>query len=88
MKSFVKSFKKQPKKKNSVFFFGCGEGRGVIEDNIAYSDCSGWLIPNDKVEEFRADFESFKDLERWEEFSAWVTWKKKNGEISVDIKLI
>lgn len=76
------------KKKNAVFFLDCGEGRGVFEDEIIYSDCSGWLIPNDKVEEFRAEYEGFKDLSKWEDYVAWETWEKSNGKISVKIELL
>ena len=85
---FFEIIQKSAKEQNAVFFLDCGEGRGAFEDEIIYTDCSGWLIPNDKVEEFRVEYEDFKDLSKWEDYVAWVTWEKNNGNISVKIELL
>ena len=76
------------KSKNSVFFLNCGEGHDLWKDDIICTDCSGWLIPNDKVEDFKAEFENFNSLDKWDDFTAWVTWKKNNGKIDVNIELL
>lgn len=74
--------------KKSTFFLDCGEGHSLWDDNIICTDCSGWLIPNDKVEEFRTEYENFLALDKWEKYVAWVTWKKEKDNILVNIELL
>ena len=88
---FVSLIEDDAKKNNCVFFVDTQESVETLvgEDNpIECMELSGWLIPNDKVEEFRADYESFKDLEKWDEYVAWVTWSETNGKIDVNIELL
>lgn len=86
---FFDAIQKEASKSSSVFFLDCGEGHSVFGDKIICTDCSGWLIPNEKVDEFNKSFAVFGDIdEKWDEFVAWVTWSGECGDPSIDIKLI
>ena len=88
---FINIVETEANKSNSVFFVDTQESVESLIGNKEPVECaelSGWLIPNDKAEEFAKDFEGFKDLSEWEDFVAWVNWENKNGKISVKIKML
>lgn len=88
---FIAIVETEANKSNNVFFLDTQESVETLIENKEPVECaelSGWLIPNDKAEEFAKIFESFKDLSKWEDFAAWVNWENKNGKISVEIKLL
>lgn len=86
--TFFKMIQKEAEKTNCIFFLDTGNGHSEFSDSIICSDCSGWLVPNDKSEEFRKEYENFKDNEGWEDFAAWVTWERKNDDVFIKIELI
>ncbi len=84
---FFEIIQKEANKANSVFFLDCGEGNSVFSENIICTDCSGWLIPDDKCEEFNKQFAAFGELdEKWDEFAAWVKWSGNPQNPQIEIK--
>lgn len=86
--NFFEQIQEKAKQLNSVFFLNCGEGHSSFEDDIICTDCSGWLVPLDVLDDFQKDYESFNDSDKWDEFSAWVTWKISQSSLDIDISLI
>lgn len=82
---FFKIIQEKANKLNSVFFLDCGEGHSVFEDDIICTDCSGWLVPSDKVQDFQKEYDKFQDNESWEKYVAWVTWKKDQSGIVINL---
>lgn len=83
---FFDLIQKEAAKSDCVFFLDTGEGHSEFGADMICTDCSGWLIPKEKSNEFRKDFEEFNGLDSWENYTAWVTWQKTNGKIFVKIE--
>lgn len=86
--AFFELVQKEAEKSGCVFFLDNGEGHSEFASDMICTDCSGWLVPKERSEEFRKDFEKFNDQDNWDDFSAWVTWDKQDGNISVKIELL
>ena len=86
--AFFKLVQESAADKNAVFFLDCVEGNDLWTDDIICTDCSGWLIPNDKVEEFKKEYENFKSLEKWEDYVVWVTWSGNSTHPKINIELL
>lgn len=86
---FFTAIQKEASKSDSVFFLDNGEGHSVFDDDIICTDCSGWLIPSEKADEFNKLFVAFDEIdEKWDDFAAWVTWSGECSSPAIDIKLI
>lgn len=76
-------------KTDSVFFLDCGEGNEFENAEMEGEELTGWLIPNDKVKEFDAEFRRGGSIDdKWADFLASVYWRQKNGKIEVTVELI
>lgn len=84
--TFFDLVQKEAAKSGCVFFLDTGEGHSEFGTDMICTDCSGWLVPKDKSEDFRKDFENFNEQDSWEDFAAWVTWQRKAGKVSVKIE--
>ncbi|EFW38952.1 hypothetical protein [Treponema phagedenis] len=82
----------EAKKKNSVFFAECGEGRDFETEEMEGEDFSGWLVPQNKVNEFQiiwdADTIEIWDHEEYNEYHRFINWKINNGIVSIDFHKI
>lgn len=86
---FFEKIQNEADKTNSVFFLDCGEGNSTFTDDIICTNCSGWLIPEEKSKEFEEQFKSFAELDdKWEDFSAWVTWSGTADNPDIKIELL
>lgn len=82
--AFFKQVQNAASEKNCVFFLDCGEGNQFENDIIECEDLSGWLIPNDKSEEFERAFRSNDKIPaKWNEFGIYVSWKMEGTNISI-----
>lgn len=64
---------------DSVFFLECEDGNDAEIDGMSVSDLQGWLIPQDKVEEFLPIWENDEVDDEWIDFFVFVNWKNDNG---------
>ena len=86
---FFTAIQKEAGKSSSVFFLDCGEGHSFFGERIICTDCSGWLIPMEMAEEFNKQFSAFEEIEeKWDEFSAWVSWSGNCDNPEIYIKKI
>ena len=70
---------------NAVFFAYAAEDRIMETEELSGSDISGWLIPQDKADEFEKKFMAYDDLEEWaEEFFLFAKWELVEGEIIIN----
>ena len=87
--SFFNAIQKEASKSNAIFFLDCGEGHSVFGEDIICTDCSGWLIPKEKVEDFNKQFVAFDEIDdKWDVFAAWVTWSGEASNPVINIKMI
>ena len=82
-KKFFEIIRKEAKKRKSVFFVDCGEGREVFTEDIEGEDLSGWLIPEDKADIFQAEFDAGYVSEKWNDYVFFAIWKKEEDGISI-----
>lgn len=72
---FIKFFKlvqDEAKKLNKVFFLDFGQCDDIPFNGMEVDSLFGWLIPNEDVEKFNAEFNKETSLSKWEEYSSWV----------------
>lgn len=73
---FIKFFKlvqDEAKKLNKVFFLDFGQCDDMPFNGMEVDSLFGWLIPNEDVEKFNAEFIKEINLSKWDEYSTWVT---------------
>lgn len=80
---FFELVEEAAKKLHKRFFIDSGEGRDLETDRLYCEDISGWLIDEDKVNEF---LKSDRNHEKWDEFYVFEEWENNNGEIKIDFK--
>lgn len=51
-----------------MFFLDAGDGNDFSNDEMEGEDLLGWLIPEDQAEEFKAEFEEFREAKHWDDF--------------------
>lgn len=72
---FIKFFKlvqDEAKKLNKVFFLDFGQCDDIPFNGMEVDSLFGWLIPNEDVEKFNAEFIKETSLSKWDEYSSWV----------------
>ena len=74
------------RKRNSVFFGDCGEGRDFKTFDMEGEDFCGWLIPNEKSNEFEKEFLEGEVTDKWSDYITFVIWDKAGEDISVEFK--
>ncbi len=72
---------------NKTFFLDCGEGNVYENQEIECENLSGWLIPDDKLEDFQKIFTTNSSIsDEWENTITFVSWSLKNGNIIVEFE--
>ena len=85
-KRFFSHVREAAAKRNSIFFVDSGEGREIITDELEGEDLFGWLVPDDKVEEFEKDFKAGEVPEKWIDLCCFAIWERKGDSISIKFK--
>lgn len=81
---FFKQVQAAAAKKNAVFFLDSGEGNLFENETIECEDLSGWLIPDDKAEEFEETFMANNEIkDKWNEFGTFVSWRMDGESLIV-----
>ncbi len=83
---FLKFFsivQEKAKEQNSVFFMDFGQCDDIDFKDMELDTLFGWLIPNDKVDNFERVYLTSKVDDRWNDFCVWVTPNIENDHISV-----
>lgn len=76
-------------KLGKTFFLDCGEGNEYKDNEIECETLSGWLIDNNRADEFEQLFINREPIgEEWQGFVVFVDWKKENGKIKVEFDLL
>ena len=66
---------------NSVFFLDAGEGRDFENSEMEGEDLSGWLVPNEKADEFE-EFWSKNDVsDDWSDMFGFAIWSDADNPI-------
>ncbi len=84
---FHQLIQNEAQKKGSVFFGFCGEGNDFETDEMEGEDLTGWLIPEEKADEFEKKWivnSSLGNLEEWSDFFIWVEWKRIGEKIEIE----
>ena len=86
---FFQLIQDEASKQNAVFFAFAGEGRDINLPDMEGEDMSGWLIPQDKADEFEAAWtvdNSMVTLKRWGTFFTWAVWEEHEGKVSISFE--
>ena len=86
---FIKFFEivqEAANKKNSVFFGDSGEGNDIITPEFEGEDLFGWLIPNEKADEFEKQFNAFNVSSKWDPFLIFANWYRDQNEIKIEFE--
>ena len=74
----------EARKQKKTFFLDCGEGHDFENETIECEDLSGWLIPDNQLQEFQELFLSRRDIGvEWEDEIAFAIWQIKDNKIIV-----
>ena len=66
--------------RNYIFFISEADGREFYGDDIEGDDLWGWLIPNDRADEFEKLWAADKENDDWIEFFVCAEWREtKDG---------
>ena len=71
------------KKHGFVFFLDAGDGNDIITDELEGENLQGWIVPQEKVNEFEKEFVAFKNTEVWDDYFGFAVWYKEKGEIKI-----
>ena len=84
---FFELVQREACKKGKVFFCDCGQGDVFENDTIECEDLCGWLIPQEKVNEFEKLFlKDSDDQHKFDDFYCSVDFSiEANGEILIVI---
>jgi len=69
-----------------VFFAYAGDGREVFAEGIEGEDMMGWLVPDEKADEFEKFWNLHpddSDYEEWGDCFVWAEWSMDNGKIEI-----
>lgn len=75
------------KKQHCVFFLDCGEGRDFLTQTMEGEDLSGWLIPQNSVQEFERQFRADHIDEKWFAFFTFAIWHETPDGIGIEFKI-
>ena len=65
---------------NRVFFLECEDGNDSQIDGLDVCDLQGWLIPEDRVDEFEAVWKKDEVDDEWTDFFVFMNCEKgRNG---------
>ena len=71
---------------NMSFFLDCGEGNDFENDNIECENLTGWLIPNNKVEEFNKCFLKDDIGDEWADNIVIAKWRIQKDKVLIDFE--
>ncbi|MBQ8374597.1 MAG: hypothetical protein IJX98_03350 [Clostridia bacterium] len=82
-KNFFSIVQKAARRRNAIFFLEAGDGRELQTELFEGEDLQGWLIPEDKVDDFEKSWKEGKIEEKWEEFFCFAVWNKNQDNITI-----
>ena len=82
---FFAIVQKEARSRNCVFFADAGDGIDVLLPGIEGEDMSGWLIPNNRADEFESQWETqtSSELDEWDDFFTFAEWKLEQGNLTI-----
>ena len=73
----------QAEKQGMVFFADAGDGRDFETETMEGEDMMGWLIPQEKADEFTPLWQASAVNDAWTDYFLWAVWVKNGDEIGV-----
>lgn len=71
-----------------MFFLSCAEGNEKIVGDMDCMDFSGWLIPEEKADDFEKEWIKknavVPNFPEWEEFFTFAIWNRNPDNISIE----
>ena len=80
---FFKLIQEAAAKENSVFFADAGDGNDFETDKLEGENMMGWLIPAEKVDEFKKVWEQDSVDDDWTDFFVWAVWESKGQSLLI-----
>ncbi|MDU2293819.1 MAG: hypothetical protein ACLVKS_02210 [Peptococcus niger] len=80
---FFKLVQKEAGKLNAVFFADFGQCGDLIFEDMELDRLFGWLIPEERADDFNKEFVSSKVNEKWDVFCMWVIPEIIDGQLKI-----
>ena len=83
---FIKFFEivqNEAEKLNKVFFLDFGQCDDIPFKGMQVDSLFGWLIPNEDVEKFNAEFIKEINLSKWDEYNSWVIPDIRDNKLNI-----
>lgn len=81
--NFFSLIQSEAEKQGMVFFADAGDGNEFETSSMEGEDIMGWLIPQDKVEEFEPLWEKSNVDDSWSDYFKWALWSIVEGLIKI-----
>ena len=81
--NFFSIVQEAAKKKQSVFFGYSGEGHDIRMAEFEGEDLFGWLIPEEKADEFEKQYQAFDVSSKWDPFYIFANWYPDGESIRI-----
>jgi len=84
--NFFAIVQEKARETHHVFFLFSSEGNEWESDTLECEDLSGWLVPDEQVEEFEKAWEKYRtaeEMDKWVEFFCWVFWNATVDDVSI-----
>lgn len=80
---FFALIQQEAEKRNAVFFADAGDGNDFETPTMEGEDMMGWLIPRDKVDEFKLLWKESRVDGSWTDFFTWALWSNDGNAIQI-----
>jgi len=82
-KRFFKIVQREAERQNAVFFLEAGDGREFSTETLDGEDLQGWLIPQDRADEFQKQWINNNFTEDWDDFFGFAIWEKDGETVKI-----
>ena len=80
---FFAIIQEEARKNHAVFYADAGDGNDYVTDDLECEDMMGWLIPQEKVQEFEAIWRAGQVDDAWSDYYMWAEWFLVDGRVCI-----
>lgn len=84
--AFFKLVQEKAEEQGQLFFVNSGEGNQFETSEFEMEDLSGWLIPEEEVQEFLPKWRERNNVDhllKWQDCFAFAEWKITNTRVEI-----
>lgn len=81
--AFFELVQKRAHERGAVFFLDSGDGDDFETETMEGENLQGWLVPQNKADEFESVWKIWNEDDEWVDFFCWAEWVTRRKEIDV-----